>query len=289
MNYGLPTFHTGAFAKALGGNISQTAIANFRANQMAGVNVGKQVIIASQYRKVHDVVRADKELNNICTVLLGTICNIAAEEVTDAIGALSSSGMYTDEVRRYARKAIKGWEDFEREHRLVMGNRFVFYTDTVDYIAEQLKQARFHVCQAIIARCLKSKVENAQTKGKVMAAMFYLKTVVGVWETAMEKYGNKFNFDFGKYYKMYRIDNVRMAWNDVVRLTCKEKIDFDVEDMSSQVGLATKIFIDRLYDEDLFYRAQFSAVKMHFSMLNSAQRKKAIEAAKEAGYKWEDL
>lgn len=285
--YGLGNFHTSAFAKNISGG--QPSIDNFRANNRRAASLGRRVIEYSQLKKATRIADADKDLNEVCTILLGTVCNIASDEMTDAIGTLGAAGLLAGEVRRHVRRAQKVWQDYEVEQKAAMGRRFKLYVDAVDFASEELKQERLFINQAVIRECQKARIGNEQVKGKVIAALCYMQIVEQTWLWLMEEYQKSHNFNFGKYYKIYRLEGMRKAWNKVIELTCNDYIDFDCHNENSPLGRTSKVFINKLYDEKFFNCVQFTAVKMNLSLLTAAERREAFEAAKRIGINWDEI
>ena len=232
-------------------------------NAAGKVNVYSSMTDVAKARELYD------ELENHFWSRVGAANYIALNAMLEAYDAIEEAGMLKQQVKYWAKVAIKASEAYSKEAHSKMGDRYALWSDVVRLASDNLQNDVTHLYYSIKQMLDKYRIPHADICSHIQTAMALLTSAVLFYDGLVEHFQKQTFYNITKDFKVGRLTGVESSWREVARLTskCKEEINLQ-EDYNCQ--LAMRVIFNKYGNMDFLNDAAQKAMPLNPAMAKYA-------------------
>lgn len=201
-----------------------------------------------QRKVIFEKTRAAYEKqNSVFNVVVSAANEIAWLALDEALSQLKPSKYYRHEVKRWAKTALKRYQEYEEMHHRNFDERYQIFIDYLDSIDDLFKKDIFLLTMSIKQHLDKFGEKDTKIKAIVETADILLENACLSFDWLFDDLAKESGYNFRRFFLKGRLTGVYSAWQNVVKSICKVESKHINLDKDKNTSLAFEVIRKKLH------------------------------------------
>lgn len=197
--------------------------------------------------------------------MVGTANQSAYDAVTDAYDVIDEAGLMRRDVKKHCNESMKSFENYLRQGRLALGDRYYLWSDMTVNASAGLKDDVERLRYSIELTLQKNKVTDARLRSYVFLAQAMVDMSVMIFDTLMEEAQKQTAWDITSSFMPARMGAVKRAWGAVAEHFGRTEGMIDLnKNENCQIGM--KVILTKYQTMDFMDSAAHKALRYNPDM-----------------------